>query len=96
MLRYKCCFLSSYEYEGKVKVACGMANSQCADSFCFLGWTAAAQTDFFFNYLFFFFLAYQFDGQEDKVHIFFYSYESELLNAKKTQQSLSCHFSASQ
>lgn len=41
------CFYSSYEYEGNMKVTCGMAVSQFADSFCLLGWTAAAQTDFF-------------------------------------------------
>jgi len=84
MVGYKCCFNSSYEYDRNMKVTCGMANSHFADSFCLLGWTAAAQTDFFFNDLFFFFLAYQFDCQEDKVHIFSYSYKPELLNAKKT------------
>lgn len=67
-----------------MKVTCGVANSQLADRFCLLGWTAAAQPDLFLNGLFFFFLAYQFDCQEDKVHIFFYSYKPELLNAKKT------------
>lgn len=48
MVGYKCCFYSSYEYEGNMKVTCGMANGQFADSFCLLGWTGTAQTDFFF------------------------------------------------
>lgn len=79
-----------------MKVTCGVANSQFADRFCLLGWSAAAQTDLFLNDLFFFFLAYQFDCQEDKVHIFFYSYKPELLYAKKIpEQYLSCHFLAS-
>lgn len=84
MVGYKCCFYSTYEYKGNMKVTCGMANGQFADSFCLLVWTGTAQTDyFFFNDLFFFFLAYQLDCQEDKVHICFYSYKPEFLNAKK-------------
>lgn len=77
--------------EGNRKVTCGMASSQFADSFCFLGWPAAAQTDFF-NVLFLFFLAYQFDCQEDKVHIFFYSYKPEFLNAKITLNNIELSF----
>lgn len=75
---WMCWIYSSYEYEGNRKVTCGMASSQFADSFCFLCWIAAAQIDFFFNVLLFFFLASHFDCQEDKVHIFFYSYKPEL------------------
>lgn len=47
MVVYKCCSYSSCEYEGNMKVTCGMANCQFAGSFCLLGWTAAAQTGFF-------------------------------------------------
>lgn len=80
---YECCFSSSDGCKGQMKVACGMAGSQFADSFRCSAWTAGAQTGFF-NDLFLFFLACQFDGQEDKVHIFFYGYKPELLNAEKT------------
>lgn len=42
MVGYKCCFYSSYEYGENMKVTCEVAGSQFADSFCSLGWAAAA------------------------------------------------------